>query len=72
MELGISSSFHRNGVIHLLIMSLLIIGNVSGANYSGNKTDRHALLQFKNQISEDPNGVLHSWNDTLHHCHCKV
>ncbi|XP_077232532.1 uncharacterized protein LOC143869857 [Tasmannia lanceolata] len=33
-----------------------------------NETDRLALLAFKNQIIDDPKGVLTSWNHTLHFC----
>ncbi|XP_077212795.1 uncharacterized protein LOC143847891 [Tasmannia lanceolata] len=32
-----------------------------------NETDRHALLDFKNQIG-DPLAILSSWNDSLHFC----
>ncbi|XP_077229904.1 receptor kinase-like protein Xa21 [Tasmannia lanceolata] len=34
----------------------------------GNETDRLALLAFKNEIIDDPNGALTSWNHTLHFC----
>lgn len=34
----------------------------------GNQTDRNALLEFKNGITDDPNGVLNSWNDSQNHC----
>lgn len=34
-----------------------------------NKTDRDALLQFKDKISGDPFGVFNSWNDSIHFCH---
>lgn len=33
-----------------------------------NSTDRRALLDFKEAITEDPTGVLRSWNDSIHHC----
>lgn len=31
-------------------------------------TDKQALLEIKAKISEDPLGVMSSWNDTLHFC----
>ncbi|KAK2427379.1 putative LRR receptor serine/threonine-protein kinase [Trifolium repens] len=34
----------------------------------GNQTDHLALLQFKQQISNDPNGILDSWNSSTHFC----
>ncbi|XP_058088736.1 probable LRR receptor-like serine/threonine-protein kinase At3g47570 [Magnolia sinica] len=36
-----------------------------------NETDRLALLAFKYGISEDPLGILSSWNDSLHFCKWK-
>ncbi|KAF7851018.1 hypothetical protein BT93_L4751 [Corymbia citriodora subsp. variegata] len=33
-----------------------------------NKTDRDALLQFKDKISDDPFGVFSTWNDSVHFC----
>ena len=34
----------------------------------GNQTDYLALLKFKESISNDPNGVLDSWNFSIHLC----
>ncbi|KAK2373565.1 putative LRR receptor serine/threonine-protein kinase [Trifolium repens] len=34
----------------------------------GNQTDHLALLQFKQLISNDPNGILDSWNSSTHFC----
>uniref|UniRef100_A0A2C9V288 non-specific serine/threonine protein kinase n=1 Tax=Manihot esculenta TaxID=3983 RepID=A0A2C9V288_MANES len=34
----------------------------------GNETDKLALLQFKAKISNDPNGILSSWNDSVSFC----
>ncbi|KAJ9683797.1 hypothetical protein PVL29_016342 [Vitis rotundifolia] len=34
----------------------------------GNETDRLALLEFKAKITDDPVGVLKSWNKSIHFC----
>ncbi|GKA98973.1 kinase-like domain-containing protein [Tanacetum coccineum] len=34
----------------------------------GNETDFQALLSFKSMITQDPYGVLTSWNDSFHFC----
>ncbi|CAN1139563.1 Probable LRR receptor-like serine/threonine-protein kinase At3g47570 [Linum perenne] len=54
----------------LLLLSLAVSLNPPfQANASGNNvTDRLALLEFKNEITNDPSGVLTSWNDSLHFC----
>ncbi|KAL6129154.1 hypothetical protein ACLB2K_072507 [Fragaria x ananassa] len=36
---------------------------------SGNETDRLALLGVKARITNDPFGVMSSWNETIHFCH---
>ncbi|KAL2533058.1 putative LRR receptor-like serine/threonine-protein kinase [Abeliophyllum distichum] len=40
----------------------------AAAETPGNETDKLALLAFKSQITEDPIGVLASWNDSFHLC----
>ncbi|WJZ87826.1 hypothetical protein VitviT2T_007177 [Vitis vinifera] len=34
----------------------------------GNETDKLALLTIKHYLLDVPNGVLSSWNDSLHFC----
>ncbi|XP_077221776.1 putative receptor-like protein kinase At3g47110 isoform X2 [Tasmannia lanceolata] len=51
-------------LITLLSFFLLVVESVT----LGNETDRLALLAFKSQITDDPNGALTSWNHTLHFC----
>ena len=34
----------------------------------GNETDKLALLAFKNHLIDVPNGILSSWNDSVHFC----
>lgn len=50
-----------------LTISLFSMGTIQ-ARFLGNETDRQALLAFKRSISKDPQGVLSSWNDSLHFC----
>ncbi|XP_040365852.1 probable LRR receptor-like serine/threonine-protein kinase At3g47570 [Rosa chinensis] len=38
------------------------------ANALSNETDRLALLKFKDCIATDPDGLLNSWNDSVHFC----
>eukprot|EP00257_Ricinus_communis_P015778 XP_015573757.1 probable LRR receptor-like serine/threonine-protein kinase At3g47570 [Ricinus communis] len=38
------------------------------ADASGNETDRIALLKFKEGMTSDPQGIFHSWNDSLPFC----
>ncbi|PRQ56836.1 putative protein kinase RLK-Pelle-LRR-XII-1 family [Rosa chinensis] len=33
-----------------------------------NETDRLALLAIKAEIRQDPNGIMSSWNDSIHFC----
>ncbi|XP_050242073.1 putative receptor-like protein kinase At3g47110 [Quercus robur] len=33
-----------------------------------NETDRLALVDFKNRITQDPLQIMSSWNDTIHFC----
>ncbi|XP_065625275.1 probable LRR receptor-like serine/threonine-protein kinase At3g47570 isoform X2 [Quercus suber] len=52
----------------LLWCSGLFLTSVVGGN---NETDRLALLEFKSKISDDPLGVMSSWNDSIHFCQWK-
>ncbi|KAL6123590.1 hypothetical protein ACLB2K_076111 [Fragaria x ananassa] len=38
------------------------------ANASSNETDRFALLNLKESIVSDPQGLLNSWNESIHFC----
>ncbi|KAK2373560.1 putative LRR receptor serine/threonine-protein kinase [Trifolium repens] len=52
-------------------LSLLFAFNfIQNTNTSslGNKTDNLALLKFKESISNDPYGILASWNSSTHYC----
>jgi len=63
--------------LHLLLLVLSLNLTWSGPNKTiagaeasalGNQTDHLALLQFKESIFSDPNGVLDSWNSSIHFC----
>ena len=46
----------------------LKLESLSSTPTFGNETDKLALLVFKNHLADVPNGVLSSWNDSLHFC----
>ncbi|XP_028954670.1 probable LRR receptor-like serine/threonine-protein kinase At3g47570 [Malus domestica] len=50
-------------------MHALVIHSCLGLRLRGNETDRLALLEFKASITNDPFGVMTSWNETIHFCH---
>uniref|UniRef100_A0A2C9V594 non-specific serine/threonine protein kinase n=1 Tax=Manihot esculenta TaxID=3983 RepID=A0A2C9V594_MANES len=64
MGLYCRSSLCLLSIIHFLCFSL----PVDSAMHRYNETDRLALLEFKAKISDDPLGVMSSWNSTLHFC----
>ncbi|KAF4379272.1 hypothetical protein F8388_013490 [Cannabis sativa] len=47
---------------------LMVSFDVVMSNAFGNETDRFALLKFRESVSNDPFGVLRSWNDSAHFC----
>ncbi|KAL5712171.1 hypothetical protein ACHQM5_014370 [Ranunculus cassubicifolius] len=61
-----------NSLDFLLLQSLLLCGlltNFSSASYiHGNQTDRVALLALKDRITQDPQGIMDSWNESVHFC----
>ncbi|KAH7865165.1 hypothetical protein Vadar_003054 [Vaccinium darrowii] len=59
------SNFFRWIVLVLLIS---VLESAIASNTSGNETDRIALLDFKNHITQDPFQIMSSWNDSLHFC----
>ncbi|CAN0903243.1 Putative receptor-like protein kinase At3g47110 [Linum grandiflorum] len=61
----------NNQTCHFLFLILLLLSVAVSflANASGNNlTDRLSLLEFKKQITNDPNGILTSRNDSFHFC----
>ncbi|CDP18443.1 unnamed protein product [Coffea canephora] len=65
---GFRSSTLANIFLLLLVAMSFSVNHVSAAKQFQNETDRLALLEFKNQIYDDPLGVLNSWNHSQHHC----
>ncbi|CAN1299053.1 Probable LRR receptor-like serine/threonine-protein kinase At3g47570 [Linum perenne] len=61
---------HKSSLLKLILLSLLLSFNFPyQSNASGsNETDRLALLEFKKSVMNDPDGVLNSWNSSIHFC----
>nr|GEW74749.1 receptor kinase-like protein Xa21 [Tanacetum cinerariifolium] len=53
----------------LLCLALLLHNVISETSSRGaNETDHLSLMAIKSQITLDPQGVLDTWNDSLHFC----
>ncbi|KAJ1431193.1 Serine/threonine-protein kinase, active site [Sesbania bispinosa] len=52
----------------LFIFNSLSLWNATASSAFGNETDHLALLKLKESISNDPFGILHSWNASTHFC----
>ncbi|XP_061359883.1 probable LRR receptor-like serine/threonine-protein kinase At3g47570 [Gastrolobium bilobum] len=52
----------------LITLNSLWFSPSTTASQSGNQTDHLALLEFKQSISNDPYGILISWNSSIHFC----
>ncbi|CAN1131688.1 Probable LRR receptor-like serine/threonine-protein kinase At3g47570 [Linum perenne] len=61
------SHFHPLKLL-LLLLTISLSSPFHQANASENITDRLSLLEFKQGITNDPDGVLNSWNDSFHLC----
>ncbi|OVA02665.1 Protein kinase domain [Macleaya cordata] len=56
-------------VVLLLCMNLHSESTITTTTItSRNESDRLALLAFKDLITQDPLGVMNSWNDSIHFC----
>ncbi|XP_028071687.1 putative receptor-like protein kinase At3g47110 [Camellia sinensis] len=49
----------------------LIVSTTTANTIVGNETDRLALLAFKTMITQDPHGIVNSWNNSYHFCEWK-
>ncbi|RWR91199.1 Protein kinase domain-containing protein [Cinnamomum micranthum f. kanehirae] len=52
----------------VICIKLLSFAEAASATPLRNESDRLALLAIKGQISDGPNGILSSWNHSLHFC----
>ncbi|KAM7466662.1 hypothetical protein LguiB_014224 [Lonicera macranthoides] len=67
MSSSVSHLIYTNPLLLILFVALLLNVTLATTNYQGNETDRLALLTFKSNL-HDPQGVLHSWNSSVHFC----
>ncbi|XP_050250719.1 probable LRR receptor-like serine/threonine-protein kinase At3g47570 [Quercus robur] len=63
-----SYSIYLHLMILLFLISLLCLQPTFIAAAPTNKTDRFALLKFKESVPLDPYNILSSWNDSMHFC----
>ncbi|CAK9135776.1 unnamed protein product [Ilex paraguariensis] len=54
--------------IMFLLCVVLGFNQITIAAQHGNETDKLSLLAFKSNITNDPFGVLSSWNESVHFC----
>ncbi|KAL2553476.1 LRR receptor-like serine/threonine-protein kinase EFR [Forsythia ovata] len=55
-------------VVILVLLNLLFLQHIDAASVLENETDKLALLALKSQITNDPEGILASWNSSSHFC----
>lgn len=63
-----SSSMLWSFLVHMFLLNSAFSVPLAGANNGKNDKDRLSLLAFKAKITDDPLGILSSWNESLHHC----
>ncbi|KAG8071450.1 hypothetical protein GUJ93_ZPchr0006g42882 [Zizania palustris] len=71
MGLGFMRAKPHAKLERLLLALLLLcygVGNAYCSTVHDNSRDLHSLLDFKQGITSDPNGVLSSWNTSTHYC----
>ncbi|XP_074337920.1 uncharacterized protein LOC141675098 [Apium graveolens] len=56
-------------LFHILLVFVFGTLTTFVYSFSSNVTDEHALLSFKYSITDDPLGVLDSWNTSSQFCH---
>jgi hypothetical protein len=66
-HMGKRRSLEVSGLVFLLLF-FYGAGSAHCSKVYGNMTDQSSLLDFKEAITDDPTGVLHTWNYSIHHC----
>ncbi|GLT30530.1 hypothetical protein SLA2020_053240 [Shorea laevis] len=64
-------SYHTTSSKAILLLLLHIFTFqtlINATSFPGNTTDHMALKAFKSKISNDSQGILKSWNDSIHFC----
>ncbi|GLT62775.1 hypothetical protein SLA2020_353850 [Shorea laevis] len=64
-------SYHTTSskaILFLLLHIFTFQTLINATSFPGNTTDHMALIDFKSKISNDPQGILKSWNDSIHFC----
>ncbi|KAL7215460.1 hypothetical protein ACSBR1_027596 [Camellia fascicularis] len=51
-----------------IIILVCCFTNLLAFAQAGNERDRLALLHFKSKVTDDPLGILTSWNESIHFC----
>lgn len=51
-----------------LLLLMACNAHVAVGSFNGSQADRISLLEFKKAISDDPQRVFMSWNDSIHFC----
>ncbi|KAL5742573.1 hypothetical protein ACOSP7_029305 [Xanthoceras sorbifolium] len=73
----LSSISNKSSILHCSLLFISIIlscmpsPDLAETRFSGNETDRLALLAIKAKITQDPFGLASSWNDSVHFCNWK-
>ncbi|KAM7462655.1 hypothetical protein LguiA_030776 [Lonicera macranthoides] len=67
MSSSVSHLIYTNPLLLILFVALLLNVTLATTNYQGNETDSLALFAFKSNL-HNPQGVLNSWNSSVHIC----
>ncbi|XP_016434012.2 putative receptor-like protein kinase At3g47110 [Nicotiana tabacum] len=68
MSFSLRTFLTIHAVILVLQLTFLFFTVYAAAAALSNETDKLALIGFKSQITEDPSGVVASWNESVDFC----